>query len=142
MFFKKTYEERLKIWYNFREVLATSLDPISTAIEAYNKLPTGFWCTDPYDPESWPSPWELIDENQYCLFSKLLGICYSLQLTARFSLDSFKIHIINDRKNSNTYYLLSIDNETIGFDNSKQITRLEIPKDVQSQLSHSMPALN
>ena len=83
--FDKTYEDRLLAWSKFRQGLETSTDPIQDVIDNYNTAPTVSIHTDPWNQDSWPSPWQLILENQYCEFSRVLGMCYSLQLTERFN---------------------------------------------------------
>jgi hypothetical protein len=142
MFFKKEYEDRLRIWHDFRQTLETEKDPIQTAITFYDSIPNDNMCADPYSPETWPNPWELVQENQYCAFTKLLGIGFSLQLTDRFSQEKFEIHICIDRKNSNHYYLLYIGNEVIGFDNYRHIEKLKLPQGLESQMTYSMPTHN
>jgi hypothetical protein len=37
---------------------------------------------DPEDPSSWPTPWELLAENEFCDLSKALGITYTLYLSS------------------------------------------------------------
>jgi hypothetical protein len=142
MFYKKIYEERLKVWHEFRKQLELVDDPIQKAIDTYNNIPNGNLCTDPYNPEVWPTPWELINDNQYCAFTKLLAICYSLQLTERFLEEEFRIHIFIDRNRSNQYYLLAIGQTVIGFDNYRDIKYFEMPNDCQSLLAHTMPMIN
>lgn len=112
--FGKNYDQRLLAWSDFRNKLETSNDPIQDAIDFYNAAPTVSIHTDPWDKSTWPSPWELIQENQYCEFCRVLGLCYSLQLTERFSGDQFEIHIVIDSKNSATHYLLHVGNIVIG----------------------------
>ena len=75
------YEQRLSEWSTFRDSLEASEDPLQDVINYYNKIPTVSIQTDPYTPSTWPSPWELINENMYCDFCRVLGMCYPLQLT-------------------------------------------------------------
>jgi hypothetical protein len=142
MFFNKTYEERLRIWHDFRQVLESAEDPFQEAMDTYETVPTEHMSVDPYTPSAWPNPWELIKENSYCLFGKMLGIAYSLQLTERFSQEEFEIHIFIDRAKSNHYYLLNVGEVVIGYENQLKITRQTFPKDLQPQMQYSMPALN
>ena len=139
--FSKTYEDRLRAWNEFRNSLEKSDNPIQQAIENYRKAPKVRIHTDPWTPEMWPSPWELVEENQYCEFCKLLGICYSLQLTDRFSQSNFEIHIGIDTQDSNTYYLLFVDNFVIGYDD-EYILRSELPASIRSQKQYPMPKLS
>lgn len=137
--FDKKYEERLSVWKDFRLSLETSNDPIQETIEFYRFAPLVSISVDPYTPKTWPSPWELLAENQYCNFAKILGICYSLQLTDCLSQTSFVIHITLDVKNSTTYYLLFVDDRVVGFNGDGHVSEEELPKDLQIQLKHAMP---
>jgi hypothetical protein len=94
--FDKKYEDRLRIWSEFRKSLETSPNPIHDAIEFYKKVPLVNIQVDPYDKSTWLGPWDLIYENKYCEFATVLGIAYSLQLTERFSQSNFEIHICTD----------------------------------------------
>jgi hypothetical protein len=140
--FDKTYEDRLRAWHEFRNTLESAEDPIQEAINQYNQVPTVSLHTDPWTQEMWPNPWELIQENQYCEFCKLLGICFSLQLTDTFSQSKFEIHIGIDNENSNTHYLLFVDDFVIGYTDDTYISRAELPPTIRSQQCYSMPPLN
>ena len=88
--FSKKYDDRLKFWNDFRTKLETSPNPFQDTLDLYNQSPIVSIQVDPYDQSLWLDPWELINENQYCEFSKILGICYTLQLTDRFMNESFE----------------------------------------------------
>ena len=139
--FDKKYEERLVVWREFRDSLETSSDPIQEAIDFYRFAPLVSISVDPYTPSTWPVPWELLSENQYCDFGKILGICYSLQLTDCLSEADFVIHITLDTNKSTTYYLLFVDDRVIGFHGDKHVSRTELPKGLQNQLQHAMSKL-
>tara|TARA_B110000879_G_scaffold59092_1_gene82983 strand:+ start:1086 stop:1406 length:321 start_codon:yes stop_codon:yes gene_type:complete len=79
--FNKTYEDRLILWREFRTSLESVQDPIQEAIDFYNQAPYCLIAADPFTPSSWPTAWELLEENNYCAFVKILAICYTLQLT-------------------------------------------------------------
>jgi|TARA_B110000977_G_scaffold103544_1_gene135117 hypothetical protein len=136
--FDKTYEDRLLAWSKFRQGLETSTDPIQDVIDNYNTAPTVSIHTDPWNQDSWPSPWQLILENQYCEFSRVLGMCYSLQLTERFNQVSFEIHITTDYEKSASYYILIVDKYVIGYYNS-YIAISELPTSLVSEKIYSMP---
>jgi len=89
----RSFEDRLSQWAEFRDNLEDYVDPIQATIDQYSKAPEVSIHTDPYDQTSWPTPWELIKENHYCAFCKLLGIAFTLQLTDSFSAEQFEIHI-------------------------------------------------
>lgn len=140
--FEKKFYERLRTWNSFRETLETSIDPIQDIIDFYKTAPLVNIQVDPWDPSTWLDPWELVYENQYCDFSKLLGICYSLQLTERFISENFEIHIVTNKKESKVYYLLFFQNKVIGYDCSKAVDRKDLPKELEIQKIYTMPPLN
>lgn len=138
--FENTFEERLSSWRDFRETLEDHPDPIQAVIDYYNQIPLTSVHTDPWNNSAWPGPWELISENQYCEFSRVLGQCYSLQLTDRFKGSKFEIHIITDNGLS-VLYLLFVDNNVIGWDDKTYVNKDEIPDSYASQKVYVMPPL-
>jgi len=136
-----SYEERLKNWHDFRESLEHSSDPIFDVFNFYKEIPRVLIQTDPYDRETWPDPWELINENIYCDFCILLGMCYSLQLTDRFSGQDFEIYITQDREKSQTNYLLFVNEWCLGYDIDKPIFRKDLPNSVTVEKAYTMNSL-
>jgi hypothetical protein len=136
--FDKKYEDRLAIWRKLRDGLETSSDPIQDTIEFYSQAPTSLISADPYTPSTWPDPWELLQENNYCPFVKILAICYTLQLTDVLSKASYEIHITRDNENSATYYLLYVDDIVIGFTGESYVQRSELPSTLYSELVHTL----
>ncbi len=137
--FNQTYEQRLTIWREFRDGIENSSDPIQDTIDFYNQAPDCLIAADPYTPSSWPDPWELLEENNYCSFVKILAICYTLQLTDVLSQASYEIHITRDREKSATYYLLYVDDQVIGFNGDSHVHRSKLPPTLCSELVHSLP---
>ena len=136
--FDKPYEQRLSLWRQFRTELETSDNPIQDTIDFYNQAPTCLIAADPYTPSSWPDPWELLEENNYCSFVKILAICYTLQLTDVLSQASYEIHITRDNKKSATYYLLYVDDQVIGFNGETYVHKSKMPTTMHSELVHSL----
>jgi hypothetical protein len=139
--FGKKYEQRLAAWSEFRNKLEASEQPFHDVEMFYNQAPTVSIHTDPWDNKTWPSPWELVQENQYCDFCRVLGMCYSLQLTERFSRSKFEIHIIIDTKNSATLYLLHVDDIVIGHRNGEYVHAGNLPKYYDTKKIYHMDAL-
>ncbi len=136
------YEQRLSEWSTFRDTLETSNDPLQDVIDYYRKIPTVSINTDPYTPSTWPSPWELVNDNMYCDFCRVLGMCYSLQLTDRFSREKFEIHIGIDNKKSEHYYLLVVGDRVLGSNSTAHVHVDQALKDLEPQQKHHMPHLN
>jgi hypothetical protein len=139
--FDKKYEDRLLIWHQFREGLETSEDPIQDTIDFYNKAPLTSIAADPFTPSAWPTPWEIVQENIYCEFVKILAICYTLQLTDCLSQSTYEIHTAYDKEKSATYYLLYVDDKVIGYHGDTYVFRNKLPVTLYSQFEHTMPAL-
>ena len=107
------YEDRLASWSDFRNRLETCGNPIQEAINYYDSAPRVSIHTDPWDNKTWPTPWELVAENQYCNFCIILGVCYSLQLTKRFTGQEFEIYIGTDIAKSKTMYVLQVGSDVV-----------------------------
>ena len=139
--FNKDYEERLLIWAEFRKTLEVSKDPIQDTIDFFNPAPLVNIQTDPYSPSTWPDPGELIKENIYCRFVKLLAICYTLQLTDCLSEATYEIHITYDNENSSSHYLLFINDRVVGFKDNTHVNFKELPASNVSHHEYTMPAI-
>ena len=138
--FELSYEQRLASWRYLRDCVETAQDPIQEVIDFYSKAPLHTIAADPYTPSTWPDPWELLEENNYCAFVKILAICYTLQLTDVLSHGTYEIHITRDNENSETYYLLFVDDIVIGFNGEKYVKKNELPTTLRSELQHSPQA--
>jgi len=133
-----SFEERLRSWSDFRQSLADLDNPIQATIDLYHQAPQVSIHTDPYDRSTWPNPWELIKENQYCEFCKLLGICYTLQLTDCFSEEEFEIHIQRSEDSGEVFYLLFVGDRVVGYDGETHVAKSELPPDFKLQHRYSM----
>lgn len=140
--FEKTYEDRLESWSNFRSTLENTNDALQATIDQYATAPIVNIQTDPWDRNTWPTPWELVLENQYCDFCRLLGICYSLQLTDKFSASTFEIHIAVDKEQEKTYYLLFVDEYVVGYNEVSYVHKTMLPSTLESQTVYPMKPLN
>lgn len=129
--FDKKYDDRLRAWSEFRNSLESSNDPIQDTINFYNRAPLVSISVDPYDESTWFEPWDLLHENTYCSFSIILGIAYTLQLTARFSDAHFEIHICTNREESEVKYLLYIDNLVIGYRRDRAVDAKDLPQNLE-----------
>jgi len=140
--FDKKYEDRLKLWHNFRLSLENSKDPIQDTIDFYNRAPIVSLATDPWTQSTWPDPRQLLEENNYCPFVKILAICYTLQLTDCLSQEVCEIHITQDPETSTTYYLLYVGDRVIGFNGDTHVHRSELPNSLFSQHEYTMQPLH
>lgn len=80
--FQNDYEIRLKEWFNLRQNIS-DLELKEKAIQIddfWQKCPLLAHYLHPVDIDEWPDPWELIFENNYCVYARALGIYYTLLL--------------------------------------------------------------
>ena len=138
--FNKKYEERLAVWSDFRATLEKSTTPFTDVLEFYSDALVAKFTLDPWNQSTWPAPWQLVEENLYCGFSIVLGMCFSLQLTDRFSGSNFEIHICTNKEKAETHYLLFVDNTCIGYEDGV-VLKEEMPEALYSQMIYSMPGL-
>ncbi len=128
-------------WYNLRQRLEYIDNPFDEVADFFEQLPKVKIYTDPYNPATWPTPWELIQENEYCPFNIILGICYTIQLTERFKKCQPKINVTIDTINKTVYYLLIIKDKVYGYD-SKWINTRSLPNSLKIQKSYEMKELH
>lgn len=138
--YNKKYEERLAIWSNFRSSLEDSNSPFLDVVEFYASAPKTRYTVDPWGQSTWPDPWQLLEENLYCEFSVVLGMCFSLQLTDKFSGSNFEIHISTNNKTAEIHYLLFVDDICVNYKDGV-ISKEDLPDALYSQSIYSMPVL-
>lgn len=132
--FSEVYEQRLRQWRTLREKIDHSDNPYLDAINAYDLAPPSHNSSvNMWDRSTWPGPWELIERNGYTSTCILLGICYTLQLTERFSKSEFEIHINTDNESNETFMLLAVDNIVIQPTEKKVLNSMEVPNTWVSQ---------
>lgn len=139
--FDKKFDDRLRAWIEFRNTLEISNNPIQDTIELYSRAPMVNIQVDPWNQDTWLDPWQLLQENKYCEFAKLLGIFYTLKLTTRFSDHSAEIHICTDKEKSQSMYLLFFDNKIIGYDNYKAVDIDDLPKKLKIETKYAISHL-
>jgi hypothetical protein len=139
--FEKKFEERLRAWHDFRESLSDSQQPIQSAIDFWNLVPTARRNIDPYDQTTWPDPWQMIEENSYCEFTKTLAVAYTLKLTSQYRdwQPVFKVGV--DKSESRLYYMCILDDIVLGYDQDKSVHIDEIPKSIHIEKVIELPEL-
>jgi hypothetical protein len=138
---KKT-TQRLAYWYELRQHLENSKTPFDDVFEFFKQFPKVKVYTDPYDNSTWPTAWELIEENEYCPFNLILGICYTLQLCECFKHITPKITITIDNTTNSVYYLLFVEDVVYGYEDSGWIPAKNLPKSLKNIKIYNMPPLH
>lgn len=133
------FEYRLAAWHQFRTLVERDESPFTKVINYWNAVPLSARNVDPYDQSTWPDPWEMIEENSFCEFTKLLAVAYTLQLTKRFANSDLVFKIGVDNKLSRLYYMLLVDDQIIGLDDDKSMYVMEHePENMHLQKIHTL----
>lgn len=140
MIFFDTFENRVAAWVKLRQELETHSDPFNHAIAFWNKAPLGKMTCDPFDRSTWLGAWDMIEENRYCEFSKMLALSYTFLLTDRFGKTMHELNIAADRENHELLYLLHIHDHVLGYNNNSAMHKDEIPSHLIIQASYVMSA--
>ena len=102
------YEVRLKSWVDLRNKLLRQ--PISDQIieidSFWQRVPLSNHYLHPDFIKEWPDPWQLLFDNNYCNYSRALGMIYTLLLLGITKLEL--VTAIDD--NSNEVVLVLVDN--------------------------------
>ena len=114
----RTFEDRLASWSTLRRQCETLAVPeVLAAVNAW-------WFDTPWTPyhlhwddrDTWPDPWQLLDDNIYCGLARGLGIMYTITLLDRpelqdaemIEIDSDNLVLIGQEK-----YILNWDRDQI-----------------------------
>jgi hypothetical protein len=125
MFNKKT-NERISEWVKHRNSLENSETPLDDVWEFWKAAPFIPYNKkiDPYNKKTWPTPWEIIDQNKYDDFTKSLMIAISLKYTNKFKNTPIEISIIVDNNKTKRYNIVIVDGKhVINFDDNGPISR-------------------
>jgi hypothetical protein len=135
-------EKRLAAWRELRQHLENSTTPFDDVVGFFQNFPQVKVYTDPYNRSTWPTAWEMIEENEYCRFNLILAICYTLQLCKRFEDYQPKITISIDSLSNSVYYMLFIDNIVYGYEDGVWIPTEKLPKSLKHIKIYPMPPLH
>ena len=101
------YETRLKSWVDLRNKIS-SLSDLEQVVEIdkfWQRVPLENHYLHPDFIKDWPTPWQLISDNNYCYYARALGIIYSLLLLGKKSIEL--VEAKDD--NSNEVVLVLVD---------------------------------
>ena len=139
--FEKKFEDRLKLWHDFRESLSQTSDPVQATIDFWSHAPDSIRNLDPYDETTWPDPWQMIEENSYCEFTRLLAVVYTLKLSDLFTdwQPTFKVGL--DKRQSRLYYMCILNDKVLGIDPEKSVDITQLSKNIHIQKIIELPEL-
>jgi hypothetical protein len=113
-----TFAKRFESWTQLRRQVATV--PTEQALHTIN----AWWFLAPWrayhlhwdDQESWPDPWQLLDDNIYCSLARGLGIMYTIAMLDRADMQDAVLQETNGDnlvQINNKKYILNWDPATI-----------------------------
>lgn len=102
------YYTRLRHWHQLKEQLRQSdLETICVEVDKFwQQCPIVNHYLHPADTVDWPSPWELIHDNNFCYYARGLGMVYTLMLLGVKSIDF--VDCLDD--NNENVCLVLVDN--------------------------------
>lgn len=129
--FSKHTDDRISSWATLRLNLETSPTPFEDVCE--------FWSSAPYIPfnrridphyqRSWPTPWEIISENQYDDFTKAVMIAWTLRYTTRFKNESIELRTYVDKQRTIVYNVVIISNKVLNFSDTGPVDITDVNLD-------------
>jgi len=144
--FLLTPKNRLENWKSLRGLLPTlsEQEQLKKVACYWAQAPLSKFAYDPERPDTWPTPWEMIYEGDWCKMSVAIGMEFTLRLSG-WAPDRLNLVLIKDYDRSDLFFILKIDDKfvlnydyekvseypdtnhevitTIGFDNKKYSER-------------------
>ena len=113
--FHKSIDDRLSSWASHRAALDTSQDPLTDAWEFWKHSPFIPYNkdVDPFNQQSWPSPWQIIVDNRYDDFTRSLMIAWTLKLTNRYKNSKIEIKTLVSSDKKCYYNTVYVDNQWV-----------------------------
>lgn len=125
--FLMTPRQLLADWKNFRTSLGemSELDQINAVARYWGQAPLSTMAYDPEALDTYPTPWEMMGENDWCQNSVAVGMEFTLRL-AGWSADRLRIKLMRDYDISVQRLVLEIDGKyLVNYDYGVAV---EIPK--------------
>jgi hypothetical protein len=113
--FKLSFDDRLSAWTEVRRQVDSSQTPFQEIIDFWSKaplLPVNPEI-DPFYQSSWPTPWEIIENNRYDDFTKTVMMGYTVLLTEKFKNSKVEIRTLVDKDRKRLYNVVYIDDKWV-----------------------------
>jgi hypothetical protein len=138
-------EERLHEWRAFRKHLAglSFDDAVKQTVNLWSYAPFVNHYLDHIEDKDWPTPWELVAENNYDDIAKAAGMLYTLFLSEHGKNHSFSLIEARGKSGLDTYNLVSIDDGKyiLNFAFNEVISNLSLDKELDITKAHTAEAL-
>lgn len=113
--FDKDQETRLTVWSEFRKSLEQSKSPLQKVAEFWSSPPFIPYNNqiDPYNPRSWPTPWDIIVRNKYDDYTKAVMMAWTLAYTERYKNSTIYVNTYIDTADNRSYNCTVIDDSEV-----------------------------
>jgi hypothetical protein len=128
------YETQFVSWKKFRNQIEKLEKPLEETIKFWTKAPLVNKHLDPYRPETWPDPWQVIKDGKYNDLTIAVMIGHTLKLTERFKNSEIVIKQYLDIDKKVVYNICSIDNKILNYPYGEVVEETELPKELVLQM--------
>ena len=129
--FNQPVDSRLTEWIDHRKQLDEVENPLQEVWDFWHLAPfiPHNRNIDPYYQKSWPSPWEIIEDNKYDDFTKALMIGWTLKLTKKFKNSKIELKTFVDQSKTREYNLVYVDEQwVINYNDNGPINADSVPE--------------
>lgn len=112
--FQLDYFSRLSEWANLKEQLKDKklLDVCIMVDKFWQQTPISNYYLHRIEINNWPSPWDLLNDNQYCFYARALGMIYTLYLV---NVTNVKLYEAKDQDGIDVVLVLVDDNYVLNY---------------------------
>lgn len=106
--------DRLEHWKSFRNEIANipEDEQLAQVAHYWSKAPLSKIAYDIEQPDTWPTPWEMVMAGDWCRNSVAIGMEFTLRL-AGFNYSRMELTLIRDWDISEMILVLNIDQKTV-----------------------------
>lgn len=124
-------EDGLSVWAQFRQSLSDSDQVLADIANFWSetKLIPFNHSVDPYNSNSWPNPWTIIDQGKYDDLTLAIMIGYTIKLTEQFKDSSVEIRTMVDSARTRLYNLVYVDSAyVLNYARDQVVNAQDIPE--------------
>jgi hypothetical protein len=109
----KTTTEKILAWRELRQnAVDMSTDSIIDAVNTWWTFSPWVRKTiDPYKPETWPTPWDMISRGEFCRSAIALGQAYTLWMTTPNT--TVELWLVNNFSEKDVHLVVVIDENIV-----------------------------
>jgi hypothetical protein len=109
----KTTTEKILAWRDLRQQTKekTTNEIIDLVNEWWTYTPWVRKTIDPYKPESWPTPWDMLSRGEFCRSAIALGQAYTLWLCSPDT--QIELWLVNNFSEKDIHLVVVIDEKTV-----------------------------